>query len=318
MNDKPRRVDVYDHSRKFAMVPHDVIETVQDGNAIALYAILKKYANGDGESHPSMRRLAEALGYKTYRPLREAFGKLKSVGLVRTFPRYRDVDGEVSLEKSDRFNIQTSNGYVIYDTIDTRRGYKKDRGAVPTGTPPQCEMAPHRGAYRTHELEPVELEPVELDNTNAQNVGSRTKGSQTHNMSERESPSDRFDEFWDAYPRKVGKKKARAKFAAAVKAAGDVQRVIDGARRLAADPNLPERSDPDWRFVPHPTTWLNEGRWDDEEPLPSRAPSRQVPQRKSEAEQWDDVRRELRQQREMRNQATIIDGEVLGQQEIEP
>ena len=147
---------------------------------------------------------------------------------------------------------------------------------------------------------------------------SQEDHAQTSGSSEREPRSDRFDEFWDAYPRKVGKKKARAKFAAAVKAAGDVQRVIDGARRLAADPNLPERSDPDWRFVPHPTTWLNEGRWDDEEPLPSRAPSRQVPQRKSEAEQWDDVRRELRQQREMRNQATIVDGEVLDQQEIEP
>lgn len=141
---------------------------------------------------------------------------------------------------------------------------------------------------------------------------SQEDHAQTSGSSERESRSDRFDEFWDAYPRKVGKKKARAKFAAAIKAAGDAQRVIDGALRLAADPNLPEK-----QFIPHPTTWLERGGWDDE-PLPSRSPSRQVPQRKSEAEQWDDVRRELRQQREMRNQATIVDGEVLDQQEIEP
>ena len=141
---------------------------------------------------------------------------------------------------------------------------------------------------------------------------SQEDHAQTSGSSEREPRSDRFDEFWDAYPRKVGKKKARAKFAAAVKAAGDAQRVIDGARRLAADPNLPDK-----QFIPHPTTWLERGGWDDE-PLPSRSPSRQVPQRKSEAEQWDDVRRELRQQREMRNQATIVDGEVLDQQEIEP
>lgn len=141
---------------------------------------------------------------------------------------------------------------------------------------------------------------------------SQEDHAQTSGSSERESRSDRFDEFWDAYPRKVGKKKARAKFTAAIKAAGDAQRVIDGARRLAADPNLPDK-----QFIPHPTTWLERGGWDDE-PLPSRSPSRQVSQRKSEAEQWDDVRRELRQQREMRNQATIIDGEVLDQQEIEP
>ena len=140
---------------------------------------------------------------------------------------------------------------------------------------------------------------------------SQEDHAQTSGSSERESRSDRFDEFWDAYPRKVGKKKARAKFAAAIKAAGDAQRVIDGALRLAADPNLPEK-----QFIPHPTTWLERGGWDDE-PLPARSLPRQVPQRKSEAEQWDDVRRELRQQREVRNQATIVDGEVLDQQEIE-
>lgn len=140
---------------------------------------------------------------------------------------------------------------------------------------------------------------------------SQEDHAQTSGSSERESRSDRFDEFWDAYPRKVGKKKARAKFAAAIKAAGDAQRVIDGALRLAADPNLPEK-----QFIPHPTTWLERGGWDDE-PLPARSLPRQVPQRKSEAEQWDDVRRELRQQREVRNQTTIVDGEVLDQQEIE-
>ena len=130
MTNSRNRVDVYDHSRKFAMVPHDVIETVQDWNAIALYAILKKYANGDGESHPSRKTLYEALGYTSYRPLYRALDKLKALGLVRTFPRYRDTEGNVSLEMSDEFNVRTSNGYVIYDTGDTHRGYKKSHGVV--------------------------------------------------------------------------------------------------------------------------------------------------------------------------------------------
>lgn len=69
------------------------------------------------------------------------------------------------------------------------------------------------------------------------------------------------------YPRKVGKKTAKTKYAAAVKRAGDEQTVIDGAQRLAADPNLPEQ-----RYIPHPTTWLERDGWDDE-PLPSSKPS---------------------------------------------
>nr|DAP66127.1 MAG TPA: putative replisome organizer protein [Caudoviricetes sp.] len=301
MTNSRNRVDVYDHSRKFAMVPHDVIDAVQDGNAIALYAILKKYADGDGKSHPSRKTLYEALGYTSYRPLYRALDKLKALGLVRTFPRYRDTEGNVSLEMSDEFNVRTSNGYVIYDTVDTHRAYKKVTGSSPIGDGGSDLQVTGVVTYRSHKLEPVELEPVELDNTNAQTSGS----------SECEPRSDRFDEFWDAYPRKVGKKKARTKFAAAVKAAGDAQRVIDGALRLAADPNLPEK-----QFIPHPTTWLERGGWDDE-PLPDRTPTRQTPHRKTEAEQWDDVRRELQQRRAGRNHSTVIDGEVLDQQELE-
>ena len=143
---------------------------------------------------------------------------------------------------------------------------------------------------------------------------SQEDHAQTSGSSEcdQPSPSTGFDEFWDAYPRKVGKKKARAKFAAAVKAAGDAQRIIDGAERLACDPNLPDK-----QFIPHPTTWLERGGWDDE-PLPDRTPSRQIPQRKTEAEQWDDVRRELAQQRQQRaNSGNVIDGEVIDQLELE-
>ena len=73
----------------------------------------------------------------------------------------------------------------------------------------------------------------------------------------------RFEEFWEHYPRKVGKDKAKTKYVAATKRA-DEQTIIDGATRLASDPNLPEK-----KYIPHPTTWLERGSWDDE-PLPAR------------------------------------------------
>lgn len=74
----------------------------------------------------------------------------------------------------------------------------------------------------------------------------------------------RFEEFWEIYPRKVGKDRARTSYLAATRRT-DEQVVIDGALRLAQDPNLPES-----QFIPHPTTWLNRGGWQDE-PLPSRS-----------------------------------------------
>lgn len=74
---------------------------------------------------------------------------------------------------------------------------------------------------------------------------------------------DRFEEFYAAYPRKMGKQKAVAKFKAAVKRAS-AQEIIDGAHRLANDPNLPEQT-----YIPHPTTWLERNGWEDEA-LPMR------------------------------------------------
>lgn len=73
--------------------------------------------------------------------------------------------------------------------------------------------------------------------------------------------SESFDSFWAVYPRKQGKGKAKEAFMKAVKTAG-LEAVMSGARRYASDPNLP-----DPKFVPLPTTWLNQERWDDG-PLP--------------------------------------------------
>lgn len=77
-------------------------------------------------------------------------------------------------------------------------------------------------------------------------------------------PAATFAEFYLAYPRKAGKEDARAAFERAAKRV-DPKVIVEGARRFAADPNLPEK-----QFIPHPATWLNRGSWEDE-PLPQRA-----------------------------------------------
>lgn len=69
-----------------------------------------------------------------------------------------------------------------------------------------------------------------------------------------------FAIFWDAYPRKKGKGAAQQAYAAAIK------------RMSGSDPPVQllaalERVKPTWRepkFIPHPATWLNQSRWEDE------------------------------------------------------
>jgi hypothetical protein len=84
----------------------------------------------------------------------------------------------------------------------------------------------------------------------------------------------RFAEFYDAYPRKIGRKAAEKKFRTAVKTV-DPQVIIDAAHRFAT---AQARADP--KFIPHPATWLNQGRWDDEdEPAQSAARNGRQPYR---------------------------------------
>ena len=78
-----------------------------------------------------------------------------------------------------------------------------------------------------------------------------------------------FDEFYEVYPRRVGRGAARRAFDKALKVA-EAAEIIAGARRLADDPNLPET-----RFIPYPATWLNREGWGDE-PYPDEQPKKPV------------------------------------------
>lgn len=81
----------------------------------------------------------------------------------------------------------------------------------------------------------------------------------------------RFDEFWDTYPRKVGKGAAVKAWAKAVKDT-DPDDILNGLTR-----QLPGLRSSEERFVPHPSTWLNACRWDDEPSTPTSNPDDRDP-----------------------------------------
>lgn len=75
-----------------------------------------------------------------------------------------------------------------------------------------------------------------------------------------------FHEFWKAYPRKEGKKSAYKAWVKARDRPG-IALVLEAIARAVQSRQ--------WRegYIPHPATWLNHGRWDDEfiVPLPRAA-----------------------------------------------
>lgn len=71
-------------------------------------------------------------------------------------------------------------------------------------------------------------------------------------------PARDFEEFWAAYPRKVGKDGARKAFDKARKRATQAEIMHGLSRHIAVWPGSGgERA----QFIPHPATWLNRGDW---------------------------------------------------------
>lgn len=71
---------------------------------------------------------------------------------------------------------------------------------------------------------------------------------------------DQFDTFWNSYPRKTGKGKAREAFARKCH--------LTTIEKMLATLDW-QRVSPQWlknggEFIPLPATWLNQERWDDE------------------------------------------------------
>lgn len=77
------------------------------------------------------------------------------------------------------------------------------------------------------------------------------------------SDSD-FEAFYEPYPRHVGRDKARSALGRALKSAS-IEDIIVGTKRYAAtNPHSGCNHAVKQCFVPHPATWLNQGRWMDE------------------------------------------------------
>jgi len=73
-----------------------------------------------------------------------------------------------------------------------------------------------------------------------------------------------FETFWQAYPRRVAKMNA---WKAWVKNVPPLQEVLTA---LEWQRNQDQWSKDEGKFIPHPATYLNQWRWEDEQPEPTK------------------------------------------------
>ena len=69
-----------------------------------------------------------------------------------------------------------------------------------------------------------------------------------------------FAEFWKEYPKKVGKADAEKKFNSKCKSEKTFKEIMDGLNKQ----NQTVFSKRETKYIPNPSTWLNQERWNDE------------------------------------------------------
>ena len=216
-----------------------------------LLIVLANYADENGRCWPSQATLSQKTCMSD-RSIRTAFVRLEGLGLIIRERRTRK-DGS-----------RTSD--MIQLCLDAQT--EDDGGDLPENI--SGPTGKSRQSYRKNL-------PVLPENIS---------GLTSYEPSDDPSfyPSDKrardFERFWQAYPEKKGKRAAEAAFAKAIK-----RGTIDQMLWAIDDAKANSRK---WLegFIPNPTTWLNQDRWNDEHS------TRSIPSRKL-VERHENMRRAL-------------------------
>ena len=235
-------------------------------NRLVLVSLADRYNDDTRVCWPSVGTIARDLGISVP-TVRKALGQLEELGLIhRASPHWaqhipanvRPVVWTLDLSKKKTVEpVAPKDMNGTADALSCKHGFTPPENDRNTG----LHQADNKGLQqgRNRGLQ-------QADNTGLH----KTKENPKMNPKTNDHPADdRFIEFWESVPRKVGKGAARKAWAKAVKKA-DPQIIIDGMRRYRDDPN---RAD---EFTAHPSSWLNAERWDDD-PLPARGGSQRAP-----------------------------------------
>lgn len=111
------------------------------------------------------------------------------------------------------------------------------------------------GYYQTDRNETTNRRPTDDQQTTTDN-----NVNNVNNVNKKPSSSsdDVFAKFWSSYPRKVGKGAAEKAWA---KVTTPLEEVLEAVEKQKLSDQWQKDSG---RFIPHPATWLNQKRWEDE------------------------------------------------------
>lgn len=145
----------------------------------------------------------------------------------------------ISVQTTNKYSIYTIENYSKYQDVDVANDQQNDQQAT--------NKRPADDQQTTTKQELKHLNIKEL-NTNLARINPI---------------DDDFAQFWNRYPKKVGKDKA---LTAWKKKKPNVSEVLNA---LSWQVQCDQWQKDSGQFIPNPATYLNEGRWQDEQPRDS-------------------------------------------------
>lgn len=236
-------------------------------SAIRVAIVISSHLNrGSGEAWPSIKTIGESSSMPE-RTVKRAITALCQAGYLEKrrggfgkSNRYAMSCNCAPETKPEQPHSEATGGPTDIASEATGGTSGTSIGAM-GGTSVGPWVAPQSGhGWPTNPLiEPFEIEPI--DKGISPPAAARAKSPKGKG---REDASG-FEEFYQAFPRKVSKGAARKAWGKAIKLASPAT-IIEAARRYAI-----ERRSEDPKFTKHPATWLNAEAWHDEPAPPSRA-----------------------------------------------
>lgn len=146
---------------------------------------------------------------------------------------------------------QIDRNSAISDARAKAGSNKKEQAGATANKPGQTETNDNK-PEQTETKSPKEKEKEKEENK-----------EKDKNLSLPHPAADGFDRFWAAYPRKTSKQDAKRAFDKLKPTEEQLQVMLSAIEKQKQSQQW---QDADGRYIPHPATWLNGKRWEDELP----------------------------------------------------
>lgn len=220
------------------------------------YVIIVSLSYARGYCFMSNRQLGERLG-KSIRTMQRIIDGLKGKGYVQVRV-YTDDEGHIRREITPLARVKSVMGHVIFDTGND----KNDMGAMTDLSRPPCQIWHHSNNKMSNNKMSISA-----------NQDLRSCAPSQKHKTEREGQAAKeelFSEFWQAYPKKRNKARAKQAFFR-IK---NIEKVFPVMMQALGR----QKASADWQkeggqYIPLPTTWLNGERWEDVEQVEVQPPA---------------------------------------------